>query len=190
MEEGNGEAGGASAVPQAPEMSVTGWVIRWILWMSIGFVITAPVSVPASGLWHSREVGARTVCAANLHAIGKSVALYASENEGSFPPDFYALVQDGQPVDYFQCPSTGTPEPNTSERVEFEAHCDYVYIGGVDSDAPGATILAFELPVNHSHEYVNLLRADFSTYGMGPRGFVALIQKSNDYLSERRRGLR
>ncbi len=190
MVERSDEAGGASAVPQAPQMNVTGWGVRLILWMSLGFVIISPVNMLAGRLRDENELRARTVCAGNLHAIGKSVALYASENEGSFPPDFYALLQDGQPVDYFQCPSTGTPEPNTSERVEFEAHCDYVYIGGVDSDAPGATILAFELPLNHSQEYVSLLRADFSVYNKGAPGFATVIQKSNDYLSEKRRGQR
>ncbi len=190
MEERGGEAGGASAVPQAPEMSVTGWVVRLILWMSLGFIIGVLISGFLGRHGHSRETAYRAVCGAHLHGIGQAVALYNAENDDSFPPDFYALVQSGQPADLFLCPGTGTLEPETNERAEFETHCDRVYVAGLDGDSPGALIMLYELPVNHSQEYFNYLRRDYSTTNAGGHWIHEMVQKSNDYLSEKRRGQR
>jgi prepilin-type processing-associated H-X9-DG protein len=84
---------------------------------------------------------------ANLKGIGTAIALYIQSHDNKYPPDFQALIADGESPKLFISP--------ISHRQ------DYVYIR-LDStnNVDGSLICAYERPENYQKRGTNVLYAD------------------------------
>jgi hypothetical protein len=109
------------------------------------------VAVLLPSLSRAGGMAKRVADAANLRIVGLAAAAYASDNGGSFPPDFQTLANAGavsakQLVD----PASGNMPPR----------CDYYYVAGLRSDDPADWIIAYSDPANHDGEGANILYLD------------------------------
>ncbi len=153
----------------------------------LGFLIVAlffSLSLPCK----SKQLSKEAICGASLNGIGKGVVFYARENNDLYPPDLATLVQAGNvPSGMLLCPSSGTERATTTRPADIEAHCDYIYVSGFDSNPSGDLIRAFELPANHGQEFVNVLYVDFHVKGTKDMNvFAGELQRLNDYIAEER----
>ena len=103
-----------------------------------------------------------------MRQIGQAMMLYATENQGAFPPRPEDLLLS-QPItsDVFVCPSTtDTKAPGTSAvaaaaKLSAGGHLSFIYVGaGLNSNATPDTILLYEPITNHSGDGINVLYGD------------------------------
>ncbi len=160
------------------------------LWWFLGFALMFLVGMlllllPSLG--RPKELAKRAICGANLKDIGTGIALYQYDHNDLPPPNLAALVADGQPMDLLICPSTDTERATTTRPADITAHCDYIY-APLPADTKGGLVMAFELPVNHRQNIVNVLFRDYHVEGIQDMDrFVSLLQELNDYHAGLRR---
>ena len=153
------------------------------LWWFLGFALVFLVGMlllilPRLG--RSKELSRLAMCASNLNSIGIGIVIYEVEHDDMPPPNLAALVADGQPMDLLRCPSTDTEKSPTTQPADIAAHCDYVY-APPPADTKGGVVMAFELPVNHRQNIVNVLFRDSRVQGIRKMDrFVSLLQELND----------
>lgn len=101
-------------------------------------------------LTRAREQGRRAVCLSNLRNIGQALTMYASENDGFFPPEdsspteandldlLYPSYLDNAEV--FWCPSDAVKPATFRPEVEskYASNWSYGYLGKVQE--PGGTL--------------------------------------------------
>ena len=110
-------------------------------------LIVVLISVVVWGLLFpsgSHPPGYHFACVSNLKMIGTAIVIYASDNDGQFPPDLYALVEQGSiPNDakLFHCPCIRKEGPlamsTFADRSAFRT--DYWYYPGYSEDNPPGT---------------------------------------------------
>jgi prepilin-type processing-associated H-X9-DG protein len=124
------------------------------------------MAVAAPSLLQARETANRISCASHMRQIGTACLLYASENNGKFPPDV-ATVLRTQDITWgeFVCPNTGTSLPpalKTPDEVIgwIAGHTDYVYVGqSLTSTSPANKLVLYE-DMKHHGDGCNMLFAD------------------------------
>ncbi len=162
-----------------------------ILATVVVFVIfVTPCVIPGG---RARELASRAVCGSNMKNIGTGIAMYAVGHREVCPPNLEALIIAGQSPGLFVCPSTGTEglqelvDEDGNYSFDLAGHCDYIYIAGADyKHAKGTMVTLFELPMNHQQKAVNIGHLDSHVERLSPPALLEEIQKSNDYLAERR----
>ena len=161
-----------------PRKNNTVWIVLAIVGgiMVVGFLvigILAAMLLPV--LSKARERARRVSCASNMKQIGLALIMYSGDNEGNFPPDLKALV-DNQYImegDVFVCPSSGDVYSG-----DLESH--YIYIPGlVDSvDNPTQTVLLYEKDTNHREGFMNVLFVDGHVEGDDASIYLQMIEQS------------
>ncbi len=138
----------------------------------------------------------RSLCSSNMKTIGTAIAMYATSHRDVYPPNLEALIIAGQSPDLFICPNSGTKplqqlmDYEGHYNFDLDGHCDYVYIAVGDAEyAQGSLATLFELPVNHGQEAVNVGHLDSHVERPHALYLLEEIQKSNDYLAERRKAV-
>jgi prepilin-type processing-associated H-X9-DG protein len=150
---------------------------------------TAPV-VPALGVavlmpalskarFHARKASSMS----NLSAIGKGIAIWSTANKDQFPPDFAALVADGQSPNIFVSPLSQRPPPKLVNK-NLVGETDYIYLQ-LDSAAPADLICAYERPENHNNQGTNVLYADLHVGYLDMNSFQQTLKKSQEYARKR-----
>ena len=132
---------------------VTGALGVLLFPVMIGFMMA--ILLPS--LSRARELAKRAVDSANLRGVGQSLAIYAHDNDGAFPPDLEALVVAGMctPKQFIN-PSSGNVEPA----------CDYYYVvwscaeAGQGEGVQVDWITAYSDPAFHAGEGANILYYD------------------------------
>jgi prepilin-type processing-associated H-X9-DG protein len=139
----------ASARPQ--EYRGKGMAIAGICTGAVSLLLVPLlISILLPSLSRARELSKRLVCASNLRAIGTSILIYASEQEGQFPNDLQVLVDGGEVMPkQMLCPSSGG---NVGDRG-----WSYVYIPGQTGADDSRNVLAYEKAENHDKEGANVL---------------------------------
>lgn len=143
----------------------------------LGGGITAPAmmaSILLPSLSRARELSKRTVCMANLRAIGQGMHIYAQNHDEKFPPDFKALV-DAQMIapKQFWCPGCDGPPG--------ELDACYVYVEGQGPNSNSQNVLAYEKPAHHQGEGANVLFVDGHVEFVRPESRVAeLVEETRE----------
>ncbi|OGW75930.1 MAG: hypothetical protein A2Z72_08835 [Omnitrophica bacterium RBG_13_46_9] len=108
-----------------------------VLFIGIFIVLLAPF---VSKIRHKAKIIA---CEENLQKIGLGLDLYASENQGKFPPDLNELLKSGYVADekVFDCPS--------SPHIGSTKEPDYTYTAGYTILSPSDTVIVCDDVVNH-----------------------------------------
>jgi len=114
------------------------------------------ISILLPSLSRARELSKRTVCAANMRAIGQALYSYAQE-DGMFPEagaNWTARLLNSGDISpkHLICPS--------STKVEGE--CSYVYVPGYGVNSNPRQVLIYEPLGNHNGEGGNILYVDGS----------------------------
>ncbi len=162
--------------------------LGWLLLVVFGYIIAnMMLFMVASPNAVGRELAKRAICSTNMDNIGKAIIAYHGMHKGLAPPDLVALARNKGPTNIFVCPSTETPESPKLAPASLDGHCDYIYISGTNADTSENLPMVYELPVNHSQRWSNLLFADYSCAGDIQDSFVKHVQLSNDYLAQKRR---
>jgi prepilin-type processing-associated H-X9-DG protein len=101
-----------------------------------------------------------------MRQIGMACLLYASENNGKFPPDVATILRTQDITwDVFVCPDTATSRPanlNAPDDVInwIAGHTDYIYVGqSLTSTSPPGKVVLYE-DVKHHGDGCNMLFAD------------------------------
>jgi type II secretory pathway pseudopilin PulG len=107
---------------------------------------------------------------ANLKGIGTALALYAQNHDNTYPPDFQALIANGESPKLFISPISGRQ--------------DYVYIrlGANPSDAN--LIAVYERPENFKDGRVLVLYADGHAESVPMARFQQELKKTQEYVSK------
>jgi prepilin-type processing-associated H-X9-DG protein len=147
---------------------------------SLVFVVTAMLLLMLLQSWVvSKRKMSRARCASNLMRIGMGLAMYADDYNGRLPPpgtEGLGLMRDylgtraGSP---FHCPVDRIRHEADTNAPLDEAHCSYVYIGGVwarssrsvDSESQSKAVartvpVCWDKPENHDNWGLNVLFND------------------------------
>lgn len=97
-------------------------------------------------------------CAFNLKEIHKSIEMYARQHDGSYPPDFEALLP-GLVPDLMWCSGDSTPDASGSRPASPRS---YVYraAGVTSSTVTPRHVIAHDKPTNHAGQRMNVLFGD------------------------------
>jgi hypothetical protein len=136
------------------------------------------VSILLPSLSRARELSKRTVCLANLRAIGQGMHSYAQDHDDKFPPDFKALVDDLEATPkVFICPS--------SDAQPGDLSACYAYIDGQSTDGNPRNVLVFEKPGHHGDEGGGVLFVDAHVEFVQPYSRVEeLVRETRTRLAE------
>jgi len=118
------------------------------------------------------EYSCRVNCAENLKRIGQAMLNYAGDNGGFFPSGegvagFEMLRKGGYLEDgsRFACPGSKSRTASYGEPLGVET-VTYVYLGsGLRADGSPKSVLAFDMPGNHS-DYATFLFVDGHVRGL------------------------
>ncbi len=120
-----------------------------------------------SSLQAAREHARKAACYSNLKQIGFGCHRYARDHQGNFPPDLEALqdryVSD---LELFSCPSS-------------PGKMSYIYISGLKNTGRADSILAYDLPRNHSGNGVNVLYLDGQVQWKDAEELEKILRASN-----------
>lgn len=130
-----------------------------------------PLYLPS--LARARELSKRTVCMAQLQAIGNACHIYANEHDGRFPADLDVLIREGAIAEgNLRCPSA-------ARNVRA-----YILIPAVPNDSNVRNVLAYESPDNHAGEGVSVLFADGRAEWMAIDAFELAVAATKKRLQE------
>ena len=107
---------------------------------------------------------------ANLKGIGTAIALYAQSHDNTYPPDFQALIADGESPKLFISPISGRQ--------------DYVYICLGANPKDGSLICAYERPENFNDGRLLVLYADGHAASVPIVQFQQELRKTMDYVTK------
>ncbi len=184
---------GENIQPQDEQEPKPAGKITNALWFCLGFVaVSLLVVIVVYFRPRYQHACAPPSCKANTWAIGNAISLYMYGKNKGFPPDLFALLEEGQPTSLFVCPHSDDPNDYVLkiERSAFEQHCDYIYLAGLDGNSPATLPIVFDLSRNHGQEFANILHGDVSVDKLETRQLYGLVQRSNDYLAGKRRGVK
>ena len=133
----------------------TGMAVGGICTGVVGLLTSAAlmIAVTLPSLSRARELSKRTICAANLRAIGSAILQYAADEnnvDAAFPDDLNKLVTAGSVTSQqFTCPSDALSANS------------YHYIPGYSvTNVDPAQVIMYEDPGIHGGEGGNVLFAD------------------------------
>lgn len=131
----------------------------------------------------SAEKVRRVSCMNNLHQLAKDCSLYARNNNGKFPTNWFSLAKQLNCNEkLFYCRSVLRKNyPETIDNVD--QWSDYVIVPGLNTNDPPDTILAFELLGHHQDEGANLVAIDTSVQWVRPNEFKNLRTKDGKALT-------
>ena len=148
-------------------MAVAGTVLGGLaVVMVVPLALMAGILLPAMG--RAREIANRSVCAANMSGIYKTMYTYSVTNDDQFPPNLGMLVVDGSlSHKSLQCPSEGEMEPMPMKPLDeigarwFVDRCDYIYVRPPEgANAPADDIVIYEPFHHHGGEGINICFGD------------------------------
>lgn len=152
---------------KAPQLHRS-WLRTLNWWLAILAAVLILGSAALPWINRAREGGGRVRCPSNLRQIGLAMKLYADAHAGHYPDSFaeILLTEDVTP-EVFVCPNSSgshSTAPTTREAaadLSNPEHCSYIYAAkGLTTDAPLATVLAYEPLANHREEGMNVLFGD------------------------------
>ena len=116
------------------------------------------------GLAGAKEMSEEKACQAQMAGLGKSLAAYATINDGQFPPTLKKLVEAGLASrELFECPGRPTQA--------------YVYLPGQNQGMPAANLLVLEEQATHRGR-CNVLRLNGSVEALTPEEVSAARAKT------------
>lgn len=142
------------------------------------FLSILSLSVWLPALARGREETNRTKCASNLQQIGAALQSYAADNDGSLPPDLWALL--APPNAQLQsaellCPSTD--HSLHAGPLVLGKNLSYIYTGrGLLDAQPADYVLLYEPVEHHRRDGANFLFADGSSRFIERTQARAMIQ--------------
>ena len=126
----------------------------------------------------------QAISAANLNGIGKGIIIYAAEHNDQFPPDLVKLVEEGQPAELLISPTSGRKVRKDSKGKPIPPF-DYVYLGaGLNADAPGGLIMAYERPEINNFKGTNVLYVDCHVAWASMEEFRRALAKTQKWIAE------
>ena len=137
------------------------------------------VSILMPGLSRARFLAKRASSATNVSNIGKAIAMYQAAYRDESPPDFEALIKDGQAPGIFVSPLGNYKGPLVQGKMP--ACDDYVYIR-LPGSAPADLIMVYEKPENHKGKGTIVLFADIHIEVVDMPRFRELLKKTEDWL--------
>lgn len=146
----------------------------------LGGGITAPAmmaSILLPSLSRARELSKRTVCMANLQAVGQAMLVYSQDHDGKFPADLKTLLTNHLVGEkQLWCPSNGA-EPGDP------AAC-YEYLAGQGTKSDHRNVLAYDKRGNHGDEGVAVLFVDGHVEFVRPATRVAeLVEETRERMA-------
>lgn len=131
--------------------------------------VAMATSILLPSLSRARELSKRTVCAANLRAIGQGMYIHA-QDDAFFPKNFQILIdEENTTPKMFVCPSS------TCEVGDLE--CCYVYIPGFGTVDDPRNVLIYEKEGAHQGEGCNVLFQDCHVEFVKPYSRVEKLVK-------------
>ncbi len=125
----------------------------------------------------ARQEAAAATCVSNVHNIGLALMTYKADHEGRAAGNLAELVEGGYVApNRLVCPTDG--EPMT---VAGEVKSSYHYLAGLNGNAPGLVVVAFEKGGNHGGRRP-VLFADCHVELMAEDGFRAAQVRSLELL--------
>jgi len=113
-------------------------------------------------------------CTYNLYQIGKGLAMYSMDHNDQYPQDLQTLaIEMKLEPKLFVCPSSKHVAGSLSNLNEWT---DYVYIQGLSATNNAHIPLAYELPINHNGEGVNVLYNDGTVRWLNLRDYLRDFQ--------------
>lgn len=173
-------------------MREIGTIPRWKWGLVAALAIVAAV-IWVGGLSSRRPSGSLSdsaLVAVNLKGIGNALGLYVHTHGGQDPPHLAALVKENLlATSLFVYRASGVERSQTDEPDDIDAHNAYVVVLGFSPHTPDYMIRGFSMPAYHHHEGLCVLYAGIHVeFEQDPRPFMAQLQRTNEYLAERRAG--
>jgi prepilin-type processing-associated H-X9-DG protein len=142
-------------------------------------------SVLYPALHTARSNARQAVSAANLHGLGKGIAMYQADHEKN-PPDLLKLVE-ARVIHWrmLYSPSSGR-QPRLDAGGKPVGPFDYVYLGAqMPTNAPQNMVLAYERPeIAGPRGRVNVLYADFHVQAVSMAQFAQDLKRTQDFLKK------
>ena len=130
--------------------------------LSLIMVTTLPFA-----LLRARRAAMTVACASNLRSIGQLAMIYATQNNGYFPPtidQLAATMPGGTGASVFVCPACGANPAKPPVLVTSKVSSHYLYAPPAarisQVKQPGRVVLAYEPPGHHDNGGINLLFCD------------------------------
>jgi prepilin-type processing-associated H-X9-DG protein len=155
--------------------------------------LAAPAAIGGaiSGLAERTKVrGPQVMCQSHQKNIGHAIATYANANNGQYPPNLGALVENLESPIVFTCPNADKHIPENWQDMTVEQRTEwvnkntsYVYLGAglTTQTATPETIVLHDRENRHQGEGMNLL------YGDGRVQFVPVQQAKQAIRTQRQR---
>lgn len=153
-----------------------------VILIGLGTIFLPPLLNPCC---RSTETGRRVRCAANMKALGNTIALYALAHQGQFPDSIETLLraqpEETSSLSLLICPTTddeayddsdrqvsinklyerGNPSSFSLSQSRPWLHISYVYAGrGMSTQTSPDAIVMYETISNHDGDGMNVLFAD------------------------------
>ena len=138
-------------------------ILAWLPTLGTGLLVVPLVAatlVPT--LQRGKVLTNRKVCMSNLASIGKALVLYQAVNDNQMPPNFDALIADGQPPKLFVCPSVNPSRRPSGRRFDYF----YMPLGVARVNDPYNRLVACDFRANHGGDQRNWLTAGQSVMVM------------------------
>ena len=142
--------------------------------------LTSAVSATLPSLMGVRASAKRAVSASNLHGIGQSLCLYASEHEGQMPPDLATLVSEGFSTTMLVSPAS-RHKPPTLVSGKLIGQSDYVYIQ-LDPTAKADMVMAHERAGLIRGGMINVLYFDGHVSRVTMKEFRQAMKRTKQHL--------
>jgi len=139
-------------------------IILGVLNIALSLAMTATLPF---ALMRARRAAMTVACASNLRSIGQLAMVYATQNNGYFPPtidQLAATMPGGTGASVFVCPACGANPAKPPVLVTAKVSSHYVYAPPAarvsQVKQPGRAVLAYEPPGHHDNGAINVLFCD------------------------------
>jgi prepilin-type processing-associated H-X9-DG protein len=137
------------------------------------------------GLTQARSMARVAVSASNLNVIGKGCVIYAGDHNDTLPPDLAAIVKSGYiPAKILRNLASDRLPPRLVNG-ELVGESDYVYVRGLDSNAPAELVLAYEKPEFARRGRINVLFVDTHVETMSMQDFQKALDRTQEYVKKK-----